>query len=49
MLFENVFNRDFEPKKVAEMFEPEKWDMLHNQFIKGVIFLKSSLLSDLIP
>ncbi len=31
------------------MFDPSKRELLHNQYIKGVIFLDSNLLSDLLP
>lgn len=48
-LFENIFNRDFDQKRVNELFSPETWDLLHSQFIKGVVFLDSALISDFIP
>ncbi|MDR0282433.1 MAG: hypothetical protein LBI53_03870 [Candidatus Peribacteria bacterium] len=31
------------------MFDPSKRELLHNQYIKGVIFLDSNLLSDFLP
>ena len=48
-LYELIFNKEYDPDRVKLFFEPEKWTMLHNQYIKGVIFLNSSLLSDFLP
>jgi hypothetical protein len=31
------------------MLQPEQRDLLHNQYIKGVVFLDSNLLSELLP
>jgi hypothetical protein len=48
-LYEQMFNLDFQPERVNQMLEPAQRSLLHNQYIKGVIFLDSDLLSALLP
>ena len=49
IMYEKVFNEDFEMDRVREMYSWEQWKLLHNKYIKWVIFLDSNLLEDLLP
>ena len=49
IMYEKAFNEDFEMDKVREMYSEQQWNLLHNKYIKGVIFLDSNLLEDLLP
>ena len=48
-LYEKIFNHEYDLSRVEQMIQPDQWELLHNQYIKGVIFLDSDLLSDLLP
>ena len=48
-LYEKAFNEDYEIDKVNEMYSAEQWRLLHNKYIKWVIFLNSNLLKELLP
>lgn len=48
-LYEKIFNLDFQTSRVNQMLQPQQRDLLHDQYIKGVIFLDSDLLSALLP
>lgn len=48
-LYEKSFNEDYEMSKVREMYSGEQRKLLHNKYIKWVIFLDSNLLSELLP
>ena len=48
-LYEKAFNEDYEMEKVEEMYREEQWKLLHNKYIKWVIFLNSNLLKELLP
>ena len=49
ILYEKAFNEDFEMDKVREMYSGEQWRLLHDKYIKWVIFLDSNLLEELLP
>jgi hypothetical protein len=49
MLYERIFNLEYQSARVEQMLQPQQRELLHNQYIKGVIFLNSDLLSDLLP
>jgi hypothetical protein len=48
-LYEKMFISGFHPERVNQMFSPEMREVLHDKFIKGVIFLNSNLLVELLP
>lgn len=48
-LYEKAFNEDYEMSKVREMYNGNQWKLLHNKYIKWVIFLDSNLLTELLP
>lgn len=48
-LYEKSFNQDFEMSKVREMYSGKQRRLLHNKYIKWVIFLDSNLLVGLLP
>jgi len=49
ILYEKAFNEDYEMDKVREMYSGEQRKLLHNKYIKWVIFLDSNLLEELLP
>jgi len=49
ILYEKAFNEDYEEDKVREMYSGEQWRLLHDKYIKWVIFLDSNLLEELLP
>ena len=49
IMYEKAFNEDYEADKVREMYSGEQWKMLHDKYIKWVIFLDSNLLEELLP
>ena len=49
VIYEKVFNEDYEINRVREMYSWEQWKLLHNKNIKWVIFLDSNLLKELLP
>lgn len=48
-LYEKAFNEDYEMDKVREMYSWDQRKLLHNKYIKWVIFLDSNLLVKLLP
>ena len=49
IMYEKAFNKDYEMAKVREMYSWEQRKLLHNKYIKWVIFLDSNLLTELLP
>ena len=49
IMYEKAFNEDFEIDKVREMYSEQQRNLLHNKYIKWVIFLDSNLLEELLP
>ena len=49
ILYEKAFNEDYEEDKVKEMYSGEQRRLLHDKYIKWVIFLDSNLLEELLP
>lgn len=49
LLYEKIFNQEYNPSRVSQMFNPEQRELLHNKYIKGVMFLDSELLTALLP
>ena len=49
VMYEKAFNKDYEMAKVREMYSWEQRRLLHNKYIKWVIFLDSNLLTELLP
>ena len=49
IMYEKAFNEDYEMNKVKEMYSEDQRKLLHNKYIKWVIFLDSNLLSELLP
>ena len=49
ILFERMFNQEYDMNRVNQMFNPEIWETLHDNYIKGVIFLDSRLVEELLP
>ena len=48
-LYEKSFNEDYEMNRVKEMYSEQQRNLLHNKYIKWVIFLDSNLLTELLP
>lgn len=48
-LYEKIFHHDFDPERKAKMFNPEARSKLFGKNIKGVVFLDSALISELLP
>lgn len=48
-LYEKAFHNDYSEERKQQMFEPEKWDRLFQKNIKGVIFLDSEMIAELLP
>lgn len=49
ILYEKAFNEDYETDKVNEMYSEKQRNLLHDKYIKWVIFLNSDLLTELLP
>ncbi len=49
ILYEKAFNVDYEEDKVREMYSAQQRKLLHDKYIKWVIFLDSNLLEELLP
>ncbi len=49
VMYEKAFNEDYESDKVREMYSWKQRELLHNKYIKWVIFLNSNLLTELLP
>ena len=49
VLYEKAFNTDYDMNKVREMYSGKQRKLLHDKYIKWVIFLDSSLLTELLP
>ena len=49
ILYEKAFNEDYEMDKVREMYSSEQRKLLHNKYIKWVVFIDSNLLTELLP
>lgn len=49
ILYEKAFNEDYEMDRVREMYTSEQRRLLHNKYIKWVIFIDSNLLTELLP
>ena len=49
ILYEKAFNKDYELDKVREMYSGKQRKLLHDKYIKWVIFLDSNLLEELLP
>ncbi len=49
IMYEKAFNEDYEMDKVKEMYSGRQRKLLHNKYIKWVIFLDSNLLEELLP
>ena len=49
LLYEKIFNQDYDLAKVSQMFIPAQRDLLHDKYIKGVFFLDSELVTQLLP
>lgn len=49
IMYEKAFNEEYEMDKVKEMYSGQQWKLLHNKYIKWVIFLDSNLLTELLP
>ena len=49
IMYEKAFNQDFEINRVREMYSEEQRNLLHDKYIKWVIFLDSNLIEELLP
>jgi hypothetical protein len=49
VMYEKAFNEDYESDKVREMYSWKQRELLHDKYIKWVIFLNSNLLTELLP
>jgi hypothetical protein len=49
ILYEKIFNQEYDSAKVTQMFNPTQRELLHNKYIKGVFFLDSELITQLLP
>lgn len=49
VLYEKIFNEDYDPNKLAATFRPEVSNILINRYIKWVIFIETDLLESLLP
>ena len=49
ILYEKAFNEDYEMDKVREMYRGDQRKLLHDKYIKWVIFLDSNLIEELLP
>ena len=48
-LYEKAFNEDYQMDRVREMYSEHQRKLLHDKYIKWVIFLDSNLLEELLP
>lgn len=49
LLYEKIFNQEYDSTRVSQMFSPEQRELLHNKYIKGIVFLDSELLRAILP
>jgi hypothetical protein len=49
ILYERMFNETYQLDKVDQVINPALREKLHHSFIKGVFFLNSNLVSELLP
>ena len=49
ILYEKAFNTDYDMRRVREMYSWKQRRLLHDKYIKWVIFLDSNLLTELLP
>jgi hypothetical protein len=49
ILYERMFNETYQQDQVNQVINPALREKLHNSFIKGVFFLNSHLLGELLP
>lgn len=49
LLYEKIFNHGFDPQRKEKLFNPTARNQLFAKNIKGVIFLDSELISELLP
>ena len=49
IMYEKVFNEEYDMNRVKEMYSSEQWKLLHDKYIKWVIFVDSNLLTELLP
>ena len=49
IMYEKAFNEDYEMDKVREMYSEQQRTLLHDKYIKWVIFIDSNLLTELLP
>jgi len=49
ILYEKIFNEDYDPGKLAATFRPEASELLTDRYIKWVIFIETDLLEALLP
>ena len=49
ILYEKAFNKEYDMGKVREMYSGKQRKLLHDKYIKWVIFLDSNLLTELLP
>ena len=48
-LYEKAFNSEYDMDRVNEMYSEKQRELLHDKYIKWVVFLNSNLLEDLLP
>lgn len=48
-LYEKMFNETYDMKKVKQTMEPDLYEKLLHQYIKGVFFVKSDVIENIIP
>lgn len=49
ILYERMFNETYQQDKVDQVINKEQRETLHNSFIKGIFFLNSHLINELLP
>jgi hypothetical protein len=48
-LYERIFNETYQQDKVDQVIDTKQRETLHNSFIKGILFLNSHLVNELLP
>ncbi|AHB40878.1 hypothetical protein P148_SR1C00001G0063 [candidate division SR1 bacterium RAAC1_SR1_1] len=48
-LYEKMFNETYEMRKVKQTMAPDLYEKLLNKYIKGVIFIRSDTIEEIIP
>ncbi|MBU0627150.1 hypothetical protein KKG31_02855 [Patescibacteria group bacterium] len=48
-MYEKMFNETYDMKKVKQTMEPDLYEKLLHQYIKGVFFVKSDVIENIIP